>query len=600
MARDERKTPRVILGVVDGLHDAGAAVVVEGRLVSAANEERFTRRKLDGGMPTRSIEAALSTAGLSTDDVDAVAIGGVATPTVGTRLFRPAQDLLAPSLGICFDRPWHPVDRLCDLLRYRLPLSRSRSDDALGRAEAAIARPVVRRGLPRGLRGRPISFVDHHLAHAESAFRTSGPGRWLVVTCDAHGDGRSLTVSIGESGQIGESGESGGRYVLRPVRSYGVHTSIGALYSLVTKRLGFVPGRDEGKVLGLSAHGEPGRIPVPFPFRWEGEELRYDGQWGLRARATLAGLVGRSREDVAAWIQHGTERILIEGVTRWLVEADARQLALAGGVFANVRINARLAGLSGVERLHVFPHMGDGGLAAGAALHAADARPTPLGPVYLGPSPTDAECEEAARGSGFAVSRPADPDGVLADRLVDGRPVVRVVGAMEFGPRALGHRSILAPADRVEATTELNRALVRDDFMPFAPIVRAEEATAAFPGIGPMAAAARYMTVALEASAAFRAHCPAAVHVDGTARPQVVHAGEEPELHRLLTLYHERTGLPALVNTSFNMHQEPIVCSARDAVRSFRASGLPTMRLGRLILERTAGRARDDVRTAVS
>ena len=177
---------------------------------------------------------------------------------------------------------------------------------------------------------------------------------------------------------------------------------------------------------------------------------------------------------------------------------------------------------------------------------------------------------------------------MLAERLAAGRPVVRVVGAMEFGPRALGHRSILAPAHRPEASAELNAALARDDFMPFAPIVRAEDATSAFPGLSPMADAARFMTVALDVSATFRAAVPAAVHVDGTARPQVVHEAEEPELHRLLCLYHARTGLPALVNTSFNMHQEPIVGSANDAVRSFRASGLPTMRLGHLVLERAA------------
>ena len=583
MARAEPARPRVILGVVDGLHDAGAAVVIDGRLVAAANEERFTRRKLEGGMPTRSIAAALATAGLSTADVEEIAIGGLATPTVATRLFRPAQAVFAPSLGICFDRPWHPVDRLGDLLRYRLSLSRARSDATMGRAEARIAKPVLDRGLPRGLRGRPLVFVDHHLAHAESAYRTAGDGRWLVVTCDAHGDGRSLTVSVGEGGS------------LRLLRAYGVHTSLGALYSLVTKRLGFVPGRDEGKVLGLAAHGHADRIPIPFPFRWEGEELRYDGQWGLRARAMLAPFDGRSREDAAAWVQQGTERILVDGVRRWLRETGAARIALAGGVFANVRINARLAGLEGVERIHVFPHMGDGGLAAGAALHAADAHPRPLGPVYLGPAPTAAECEEAAHGAGFVVSRPSDPDGVLADRLLAGRPVVRTVGAMEFGPRALGHRSILAPADRAEASHELNRALVRDDFMPFAPIVRAEEALAAFPGLAPMAIAARYMTVALEASGAFARACPAAVHVDGTARPQVVDAAEEPALHRLLSLYHDRSGLPALVNTSFNMHQEPIVCSARDAVRSFRASGLPTMRLGHLILERVVTTARGGI-----
>ena len=566
--------PRVVLGVVDGLHDAGAALVADGRLVAAANEERFTRKKLQGGMPTESIAAVLSTAGCDARDVDAVAVGGLATPTLATRVFRPAQAMFAPSLGICFDRPWHPVDRLGDLVRYRLRLSRARPEAAVGRAEGTLARPVLSRGLPRGLRGKPLVFVDHHLAHAESAWRTAGEERRLVVTCDAHGDGKSLTVSVGEGGR------------LRPVFALGVEASIGAFYSLVTKRLGFVPGRDEGKVLGLAASGDPAGIAAPFPFRWEGEALVYAGEWGLRARRTLEALADRRREDAAAWVQRGTEEVLLAGISRWLERTGADRVALAGGVFANVRINGLVAALPGVVDVHVFPHMGDGGLAAGAALHAADPTPAPLASAYLGPPLSDAECEAAARGAGFSVSRPADPDGALADALVAGRPVVRCVGPMEFGPRALGHRSILAPADRPEASAALNGALQRDDFMPFAPILRAEEASGAFPGLAPVARAARFMTVALPAAAAFVEACPAAVHVDGTARPQVVGEEDEPSLHRLLGAYHECTGRPGLVNTSFNMHQEPIVASAADAVRSFRASGLSRMRLGPLVLDR--------------
>jgi carbamoyltransferase len=564
----------VVLGVVDGLHDAGAAVVADGRLVAAANEERFTRVKLQGGMPAESVRAVLSTAGLSPSDVDAVAVGGLATPTLATRAFRPAQRWFAPSLGICFDRPWHPVDRLGDLLRYRLKVSRARPDRGLGRVEGALAAHVVRRGLPHGLRAKPLRFVDHHLAHAESAYRTAGPGRWLVVTADAHGDGKSLTVSVGESGR------------LAPVLDLGVESSLGAFYSLVTRRLGFVPGRDEGKVLGLAASGSADRAPRPFPFSWDGEALRYDGQWGLRARETLDALAGLPREDVAAWVQRGTEEILVAGVGRWLRVTGTDRVALAGGVFANVRLNASIAGLPGVRHLHVFPHMGDGGLAAGAALHVADAPPAALGPVFLGPEPDEDEARRAAEGSGCAVLRPDDPDAPLVDALVRGRAVARCVGRMEFGPRALGHRSILCPADRPEAAAALNRALSRDDFMPFAPVLRAEEAGDAFPTLGPCAAAARYMTVALPVSAAFRAAVPAAVHVDGTARPQVVHRSEQEDLHALLTSYVERTGLPAVVNTSFNLHQEPIVASARDAVRSFLASGLDVLRLGPFVLAR--------------
>lgn len=563
-----------MLGVVDGLHDAGAALVRDGRLVAAANEERFTRVKLQGGMPSRSIAAVLACAGVAPGDVEVVAVGGVATPTVATRLFRPAQGWFAPSLGICFHRPWHPVDRLGDLVRYRLALSRARPGAGAGRLEAALAPVALSRGLPRGLREAPLRLVDHHLAHAESAYRTSGEGRWLVVTADAHGDGRSLTVWVGD--------EDG----LRLVRDYGVDASLGAFYSMVTRRLGFRPGRDEGKVLGLAARGDPARVPLAFPFAWEGETLRYAGAWGLASRRTLDALAGASRDDVAAWVQRGTQEVLVAGIARWREATGCRHVALAGGVFANVAVNGAVGALDGVDAVHVFPHMGDGGLAAGAALHVADARPAPLPHVYLGPAPTDEACREAARGAGYVVEEPADPDAALAEALAAGLPVVRVCGPMEFGPRALGHRSVLAPAHGEAAASGLNAALRRDDFMPFAPILREEEAGRAFPGLAPLAGAVRFMTVAWPATAAFRAACPAAVHVDGTARPQVVARDASPALHRLLTAYVEATGRPALVNTSFNLHHEPIVSSARDAVRSFRRSGLPAMRLGPLVLRR--------------
>jgi carbamoyltransferase len=581
--RADRDRPRVVLGIVDGLHDAGAAVVVDGRLVAAANEERFTRRKLQGGFPSRSLAAVLRVAGIDARDVDAVAVGGRATPTAGTRLFRPAQRLFAESMGICFDRPWHPVDRMGDLLRYRLRLSRARPEERAGRVEEGLARPALRRALPSALRACPMVLVDHHVAHAESAWRTAGPGRWLVVTADAHGDGRSLTVSLGEDGG------------LVPLHSTGVEASLGAFYSLVTRLLGFDAGRDEGKVLGLAARGDAARVAASFPFRWEGDVLRYGGRWGLRARETLAPLREASREDVAAWVQRGVEEALLHAIRVHLARTGARRLALAGGVFANVRVNALAAALPGVEALHVFPHMGDGGLAAGAALAVADAAPQPLPHAFLGPAPTDEACARAVRAPGFVVTRPEDPDARLADALARGLPVARYDGAMEFGPRALGHRSILAPATPADGAARLNDALRRDDFMPFGPVLRAEDAPGAFRGLAACAAAARFMTVAPEATAAFRRAAPAAVHVDGTARPQVVHREEEPALHALLTRYAEATGSPALVNTSFNRHGEPIVESPDDAVRCFLATGLPVLRLGPFVLERpgTSGAVRN-------
>jgi len=565
----------VVLGLVDGLHDAGAALVAGGRLVAAVNEERFTREKLQGGLPRASIAAVLARAGLSAREVDLVAVGGIATPTFATRLFRPLQDLYRPSLGICFDRPWHPVDRVGDLFRYRLRLTRLRGNGTAGRMEGRLAEHVLHRTLPPGLRDRPLVLVDHHLAHAESAWRTAGDGSWLVVTADAHGDGRSLTVWRGVEGRG-----------LEPLHEVGVEASLGAFYSLVTRRLGFVPGRHEGKVLGLAARGEAENVALPWPFAWEGERLVYRGVWGLAARRALSALADARREDVAAWVQAGTERTVLEGLTRWLAETGLDRVALAGGLFANVRLNGLIASRPDVRRLHVFPHMGDGGLAVGAALCAADLPPRRLeGVTDLGLPPTDEDCARALGASGLRVARPADPDAALLETLCEGLPVARCVGAMEYGPRALGHRSVLAPADAGEITARLNAALARDDFMPFAPALLEDDAPAAFEHYDTAREAARFMTVALPASAPFAAACPAAVHADGTARPQVVRPDEDPELAALLRRHRDLTGRPALINTSFNLHEEPIVNTPAEAVRTLRASGIPRMRLGPFVAD---------------
>ncbi len=563
----------VVLGIVDGLHDAGAALVRGGRILAAANEERFTRVKLQGGWPKRSIAAVLATAGLEVGAVDAVAVGGKATPTLATRVFRPLQRMYGPSLGICFDRPWHPVDRIGDLVRYRLSLTRARSDQGLGKAEGRMAASWLRRALPRGLKERELTFVDHHVAHAESAWRTSGDGSWLVVTADAHGDGRSLTVHRAVPGRP-----------LELLHEIGVKQSVGAFYSYVTKRLGFRPGRHEGKVLGLAARGDRTAVAMRYPFRWEGGTLRYDGSWGLVAMKRLRVLEDLRREDVAAWLQHGTESVLVPAIEGWLRETGLRQLALAGGVFANVTVNGLLAGLPEVERLHVFPHMGDGGLAAGAALHVSDQPPVALPTALLGPTPSDAEIAQAAERAGGSRDASGNPDATLARALAQGQPCVRYVGAMEFGPRALGHRSVLAPVDDPAITDTLNAALRREEFMPFAPLLRHEDGARAFATFDVAEAATRFMTVALPATPWFRERCPAAVHLDGTARPQTVRAEEDPELHALLAQVAEATGRPAIINTSFNLHEEPIAHSPADAVRAFRQSGLPLMRLGSYLL----------------
>jgi carbamoyltransferase len=325
-------------------------------------------------------------------------------------------------------------------------------------------------------------------------------------------------------------------------------------------------------------------VDVPFPFEGEVPERRFVGRWGGRPGEWLDRLRRYERDDVCAWLQRGIEREIIAIAGHFLRSTGLRALACAGGVFANVRLNGRLADLP-VDDVWIFPHMGDGGLAAGAALLAAGAS-DPFETAFLGPEPGDAEA--AIRAAGLSASRPADPAGAIADLLAAGGIVGRVDGRMALGPRALGDRSILAAAVDPGMTDRLNTRLRRSDFMPFAPIVLADEADRYLEVPPALRRAAGFMTVAVRARRLLADVCPAAVHLDGTARPHIVDPVHHPGLHAILAAYRQRTGIGALINTSFNLHEEPIVCSAADALRCHVAAHLDATAVGPFLV-RTPG-----------
>ena len=294
------------------------------------------------------------------------------------------------------------------------------------------------------------------------------------------------------------------------------------------------------------------------------------------------------REDLAAGVQLFTENL----VTAWAsnlaktFEPDGfdGQLALAGGLFANVRVNARLAELPWARQTFIHPNMGDGGLAVGAAfLRLAEdvpVKPKAIPDAYLGPSFSEAEIRAALERAGVPFERPGSIEAATVDELVAGRVVARFDGAMEYGPRALGNRSILyAPTDP-SINDWLNQKLRRTEFMPFAPTSLEELAEGSYAHVGRSLHAARFMTVAYEVSDAFAEKCPAVVHVDRTARPQLVNPVTNPAYYRIVKAYFERTGIPAVLNTSFNMHEEPIVCSPEDAIRAFRLGHLDCLAIG--------------------
>lgn len=562
---DHRTSRGAVLGLVDGISDAGAALFVDGELVAAVNEERLTRVKLQGGFPSRSVEEVLRIGGVTPRDVRLVAVGGMATPSVVTRVFRGLQRRLHSCAGIAYDRPGSPLLKLADLARYRLRITTNRPDSPLGLVETNVARALLRRSLGGGFAGAPVAFAEHHEAHAATAFFGSGFDRALVLTADSLGDGCSLTVS-----------RCAGRRMERLFAAT-PFVSFGTFFALVTRWLGFRPSRHEGKVAALAASGDADAVPVRFPLRYEAGRITYEGEWGLRAFRWLDRLSGCTREDVAAWLQRG----LTEGITGiardWLRRTGLGRLAVAGGIFANVALNLSLLELPEVERLYVYPHMGDGGLAVGSALAVLRPEGFRMPRLYLGPEFATGETEAAL--AGVPHSCPERPAEEVARLLAMGRVVARLSGRMEYGPRALGHRSVLAPAD-AGITDELNRRLNRTEFMPFAPAVLSDGGHQRLADLGRAPDCARHMTAAFRAKPALIREAPGAVHVDGTARAQVVRRSDEPELHAILAAYARRTGRRAVINTSFNRHEEPIVCRPDEAVRTFREGGIDALLLG--------------------
>ena len=573
-----------VLGITTE-YESGAAAVEDGRVIAAINEERLLRVKLAAGFPRRSIAATLETAGWTVDDLDSVLVAGTedlysgeAGPYHGWFEFKPEG----------FGR-WLKRSVGSRLARFRdaLPVLEKGYYLILGpsfRRRRKIIREILREDFGVGC---PIEFVDHHFCHATSAYYTSDFEDALVASLDGGGDGKSSRVYAVRAGEFEELADTT------------AFDSLGNYYAYVTHLCGFKAHRHEGKITGLSARGRPEHLELLEEFITE-DAGRFKNTGRVvfdHAVQTLERRLpdGWRREDLAASVQVLFERLTRRWLDHWLEESGLRDVALAGGVFANVRVNQVLHESPRVDRLFVHPGMGDGGLAVGAALAASvpgvlgpDTKPMepsgePIRDVYLGPGLAANEIEGVLESHGLDFDRPSSDHelaGRIAELLADGYVVARATGRMEYGPRALGHRSILyQPADP-EVNDWLNENLYRTEFMPFAPSILWEERERCFENLEGAELTARFMTITFECTEWMRRHMPGVVHVDGTARPQLVHPDSSPGFHAILRAFHERTGLPGVVNTSFNMHEEPIVCTAADCVRAFLAAKIDYLALG--------------------
>lgn len=544
---------RTVLGLWDG-HDSGAALLRDGRVVAAVSEERLTRVKGQGGFPSRSLQAVLSLGDARAADVDLVAVAGAFGRLPARALDRRYAAIAPESVDqrSTVSR-WHAAyqNRLAHLPVAR-ELERFGSRFVLGRRLAE-----------NGLSAARLAIVDHHQAHAATAFAAVDGAASLILTMDGYGDGVSTAVWLAD--------ESG----LRRLAADGPRSSVALLYGAVTQLLGFREG-EEGKVTGLAALCR-NRLPPshvrpdlrPFLSVENGRlQVRMAAAIGAVRRAHAAGIAS---QELAVALQVPIEDMVVGMAQHYLKQTGQRRLAVAGGLFANVSLNGRLAALD-LDSFAVFPAMGDQGLCIGAALVASGTRVGGALPSLRVGCDLD------------AGERTPDPTEV-AKRLASGAIVGVARGRMEFGPRALGGRSILFDPRRPELALRLGTALQRDAFMPFAPALLASRwnDVMAF-ARAPVARAAREMTVALPAQPRFAEIAPVAVAADGTARPQAVEAGDDPWLTAVLERFYDQTGCPALINTSFNRHREPIVCTAGEARETARLTGLDALVLGDRLL----------------
>jgi carbamoyltransferase len=589
-----------ILGIFDD-HNCGCAVTEGGDILAAIEEERLSRIKLHNGTtsdgpPHRSLRGVLEMTGSGRSNIDRIAL---AIEPPGSLMNYVLRDLLKDqrndrwtfhslfSTSVRWDRyflfysywyNWHRIRKAKQLLR--------RFD----------------------LDGIPIQLVDHHLAHAAPAYYTSGKDAALIVTLDGQGDGLSGSIYHGENGTL--------------TRVAGVSSfhSIGLFYNFITWMLGYKPNRHEGKITGLAAFGDAERSREEFArlFHMDGHHFRYDlagrvlhhayphqSNYPKFLKATNGVLDGFSPADIAAGVQILSEECTQKFVSFYLQELLKKRkgrpvdVCLAGGVFSNVKINQRVAELPGVNSVFIFPAMMDAGLCVGGALwtyyqNDPEARKTfsrrRLRDVYLGPEYSEKEIEKNIRESGLEFEFVPDIEDRIGALLADGKVVARFNGRMEYGPRALGNRSILYQTTDPTVNDWLNKKLKRTEFMPFAPSTIQEECEKLYINILPNRFPAEYMTITFDCTPLMKRSCPATVHVDGTARPQIVYSEINPSYHRIIKAYQKRTGLSTIVNTSYNMHEEPIVCSPNDAIRAFKLGHLDYLAMHRFLVH-PAGRS---------
>jgi carbamoyltransferase len=573
--------PQIILAIHYGLfHDSAAALLVDYDVKAAVGLERLTRVKGDGGHPDPCIEEVLAIAGVKRSDVDVL---------VTSR----------SNFSVRYFTHFHGWQWWRE--QYRTHVQ--------GKKLRWVPRETLRAGSPRvedifdvaafrrdcGLReDARIYFHNHHLAHALPALFYTDWDDALLVTADGGGDTVNYSHRHFSRGKLTNI-YGGDEYFTQwpPI------DSLGQAYAAATMALGFRANRHEGKLTGLAALGKPvfaERIGAHFSVDDAGR-VHSTFRNNRAMQELLRELAGQgSREDIAASIQQVLEDTMLVSVRRLLERHPARHLGVAGGIFANVRLNRALAEQLPLDEIFIFPPMGDDGLPVGGSLAyllERDGLPRwlehrrRLKDVYFGRDYT-AQADATLKATP-GIRRTADaPIAAAARRLAQGQIGAVYTGRMEYGPRALGTRSILANPSRRETHDLLNERLDRSEFMPFAPVVAADKAAMVFDVNAVNSYACRFMTITCGVQPAWRERIAAVVHVDNSARPQVIEREPNPLYFDILGAFEQESGIPVLVNTSFNVHEEPIVNAPAECIKALSDGRIDFVVTQQALYERTA------------
>lgn len=602
----------IVLGISPLDKDSTISIVKDGTVLFAAGEERFSRNKLQDGFPAEALQAGLEYAKLRPEDVDVVAYPffdwkketdlftkNVHDEKAFLKEFQPAD--LKRQINAALARVPHrttPIPGLADPNEKMEKSTLHKLFYWMAGTEEVVSRNVAKRASRRWSRDstayhkhwqeeldadlkalgllKKLKRYDHHMAHAAAAYYASGFDRALIITLDGYGSGLAGSAGVGEGGKV------------RRIHKIEYPHSLGTFYESVTSSLGFKPSRHEGKIVGLAAYGDPKVLLDLVLSRFHEEPgnfriLESNNIYYSRYLTTLFPKV-----DVAAAYQRALEVVATNYIRHYVEKTGITSVVLAGGVVANVKLNQRVFEIQGVERIFIYPNMGDGGCGTGAAFLASQGvmrEASAYKTVYYGPDYAENIIERELKAAGLAFQYLNPIESTVARLIHEGQVVARFNGRMEYGPRSLGNRSILYRASEPEVNQWLNQRLGRTEFMPFAPATLFEERNKCYQRMDGAEYTAQFMTITFDCTDFMKRTCPAAVHVDGTARPQLVSKETNPSFHAVLREYHRLSGVPSVINTSFNMHEEPIVNSPGDAIRAFLQGNLDYLAIGNFLVK---------------